>query len=155
MPTAAKLVSAVLFVLVGYATAQLIEIQAAQGRFVPYIQPAQMFGAFSVISAVVGGLCGWFVTGGRVGQGMGASFGFGVRTSATLVFFLLIAFAIREMIRHAMSMLYHGPFDAIQAVFGLAAGYAHVLLSPLVLAVLVGGGGIAGMLAEASARRWR
>ncbi|GHE00779.1 tellurium resistance protein [Defluviimonas sp. 20V17] len=155
MPTAAKLVSAVLFFLVGYGAAQVIEIQAMQGRFVPYIQPEQLFGLFSILAAAVGAACGWFVAGAGVGHGMRSAFGTGVQASATLTFILLLAVAIREMILRAMNMLYAGPFDAVQAVFGLFARYAHVLISPLVLAVLVGGGGVAGMLAEASARRWR
>ena len=155
MPTAAKLVSAVLFLLVGYAAARLVEIQAAAGAFIPYIQPAQVFGFFPEIVGAIGVLSGWFVIGPRVGRGMNAAFGYGVRTSATIVFYALLLFSVYEGVVRALRMIFHGPFDTIQAMVGEFVGYAHVLLSPAVLGVLILGGGVAGMLAEAAGRRWR
>lgn len=155
MPTAAKLISAALFMLLGYVGARVVAIHAVNKDLLPYVSPAQDFFYFPFVVGFIGIISGWRVMGPRVGRGFRASFGYGVRTSATIVFFTLILFAVRAVVLDAMRMRYSNAYEAIQAMFGRMSDFAHVLLAPDLLAVLILGGGFAGMLAEATGRRWR
>lgn len=154
MPTAAKLASAILFAGLGYLVSMLIAQLTAQGDFKPTIQPETVFGYFPYVNAGIGLLCGWLVMGPLTGRGFYAATGSGVRTAATLVFFSMLTFSGREMILRSMKMRYDGPFEAIQGMFGLIADYSPVLIAPAVLVLLIGGGALCGIMAEAIAKRW-
>ncbi|WP_102223672.1 TrgA family protein [Acidimangrovimonas sediminis] len=155
MPTAAKLVSAVLFALIGYGAARQVEILTAAGAFEPILPHETLFGSFALIVSAIGLVSGWLVMGDLVGKGMGVALGSGIQTVVTLVFFAIVLFSIREMILRAMKMRYHGTFEAIQGMLGLSYDYAHVLLNPAVSGLLVVAGAVAGLVVEATARRWR
>ena len=146
MPTAAKLVAAVAFAAVAFFAAEI---------FKPAMPPDTQFGYFSYICASISALCGWFVMGGLVGRGSSAAIGSGIRTITTAVFLLLLLFSGREMILRAMKLRYHGPMDAIQAMFGLVVDFGRMMLTPEELGTLLIGGALAGLLADWSARRWR
>lgn len=154
MPTAAKLASAILFAGLGYVVSLLIAQLTAQGAFEPKIPRETLFGLFPYVNAGIGLLCGWLVMGPLAGRGFYAASGSGVRTAATLVFFSILVFSGREMILRSMKMRYGGPFEAVQGMFGLIVDYAPVVIAPAVLVVLVLGGAVCGMLAEAVSKRW-
>lgn len=145
MPTAARLLAAIGFLLIGYFGAEVVK---------PHMPEGTQFGAFSFVCAGIGLLTGWIVMGGLVGEGMVRAAGYGVRVSVTLVFWALLLFAIYEMLRRATKMRYDGPMEALTAVFGIGLEYGRYLLAPDVLAVLLGGGVLVGMLSEWAARRW-
>lgn len=146
MPTAAKLVAAVAFALLGFFAAELIK---------PLLPEGTQFGYFSLIAAGIGVLCGWFVMGGLVGAGYYSASGFGVRTSATLVFWSVVLLSIIEMVKLSIKLRYEGPMDAIQGAFEIALGYLRLMVDPGVIGVLLIGGALAGMFAEWSSKRWR
>ena len=60
-----------------------------------------------------------------------------------------------EMFRLAMNRRYHGPIEAVYAVFEIAVGYAQVLLAPGILAMLAVGAILSGLVTEWAGRRWR
>lgn len=146
MPTAAKLIAAVGFAILGYVAAELVKAHMPEGT---------QFGLFSLVCAGIGLLCGWLVMGDLVGEGWVRASGFGIRVSVTLVFWALLFFAIYEMVRRATKMRYDGVTEAITAVFAIGLEYGRILLAPDVLAALLIGGAAIGILTESAARRWR
>jgi hypothetical protein len=113
------------------------------------------FGLFSLLVAGIGLLCGWMVMGTLAGQGYGRSAGFGLRTSATLVFWALVVFSVYEMIVRSTKMRYDGPMEALVGVFDLMLQHGVLVLTVPVLAVLAAGGVLGGWAAEFAVRRWR
>ncbi|MFC2969055.1 TrgA family protein [Acidimangrovimonas pyrenivorans] len=145
MPTAAKLIAAIAFALVAYSGAE---------AFKPAMPPDTQFGYFSYVCAGIGLLCGWQLMGDLVGRSYRFAIAAGLRTSATIVFFALLLFSARQMVLRSMKMRYHGPVDALQAMFGLAVDYGRMMLTPDVLIALLVGGAFAGLLTEWVSRRW-
>lgn len=145
MPTAAKLIAAIGFALLGYVAAELVKTHMPEGT---------QFGAFSAVCGAIGLLCGWLVMGGLVGDGWVRAMGYGMRVSVTLVFWALLFFSIYEMVRRATKLRYDGPMEAITAVFAIGIEYGRILVAPDILAVLLIGGGLLGVISEWSARRW-
>lgn len=145
MPTAAKLIAGLGFLLLSYLAAEVSK---------PYLPEGTQFGFYSYVSAVIGGLTGWIVMGGLVGEGIVRGAGYGVRVSFTVVFWALLVFSIYEMVIRATKLRYDGPMEALTAVFSIALEYGGVLLAPAVLAVLILGGALIGTVTEWAARRW-
>lgn len=145
MPTAAKLIAAIGFAILGYLAAELVK---------PHMPAGTQFGIFSFVCAAIGLLCGWLVMGGLVGEGWVRASGYGIRVSATLVFWAILLFSIYEMVRRATKLRYDGPMEAIVAVFGIGLEYGRVLLSPDVLGALLIGGALIGIVSEWATRRW-
>lgn len=146
MPTAAKLFAAVVFAVVGYLAAE---------AYKPGMPEGTQFGLFSELTAFIGLLCGWMVMGVLAGQGYGRAAGYGLRTSATLVFWALLLFSVYEMILRSMKMRYEGPMEALVGVFDLMLQHGLLVLTVPVLAVLAAGGVLGGWAAEFAGRRWR
>ena len=71
-----------------------------------------------------------------------------------MVLLCLVIFATEQMTVNSFRKLYDGPFDAVVGLVGIAVEYAMKLGAPDILAVLVIGGGLAGLLTEWAARRW-
>jgi len=146
MPTAAKLVAALAFAAVGWMAAD---------AFRPLMPDQTRWGVFLPVCAAVGVLCGWRVMGPRVGRGWGAALSSGLSTSAVLLAVALAVFALREMILRSMARRYDGVLEAVVAVFGIMLEYVALMGDVRFLAVLVVGGLLGGLAAEAANRRWR
>jgi hypothetical protein len=71
-----------------------------------------------------------------------------------LIFFALLLFGIYEMLQLSVRMRYDGPQEAILDVFQRMLDRSIPLLNVPVLAAILVGGGIAGMLTENASRRW-
>lgn len=149
MPTAAHLVAALVLAAVGWFASELVKpvIEAETGR--------SAFGRLSLINLVIGALCGWIVIGKRAGRGLSAGIGNGITGVAALVFWALFVQAVAEMVNRSLARRYDGPMEAIIAVFELMLEYAAFLADAQVLIALAGGALLAGLAAEAAARRWR
>jgi hypothetical protein len=146
MPTAAKLVAAIVFAALGFMAAEL---------FKPAMPEGTQFGLFSPICAGIGLLCGWIVMGPLAGFGTGAAMGSGVRTAATIAFWALLGFSIYEMVLRSMKLRYDGPMEAVLAVFDLMLERGRLMLMPELLGLLLVGGLLGGVVVEWAARRWR
>ena len=145
MPTAAKLVSAILFALLGLFVAQLYAQGITSGARITWLHEG---------AAAISLLCGWHVMGVLVGKGMSAAVGSGIRTVLTALFFTLLVFAIYEMVVISTKGRYDGPLDAVLAVFEIIVDLGRGLLTPEIIATMLVGGALAGMAAEATSRRW-
>lgn len=145
MPTAAKLIAAVVFAIVALIAAI---------TFVPHMPEGSQIGLFRELTAVIGFIVGWFVMGDLVGKGYGEAAGSGLRTSVTVVFFTLLGFSIYLMVKKSYKMVYDGPMDAVLGVFQLMMEYGQMMLVPDVLGVLAVGGVLGGVVTEWAGRRW-
>ncbi len=147
MPTAAKLVAAILFAMTGFLAAESFKPQMPEGT---------AFGSFSLIVGGIGLICGWMVMGGLAGRGYLASAGFGLRTSVTIVFWALLGFSIHRMVSLSLSaMPYDSPMAAIVGIFQEMVKFGRLLPARDVLIALGVGGIFGGMAAEWASRRWR
>jgi hypothetical protein len=149
MPTAGKLVAAILFFLVGYQAARFTLTETF---------PEAMHGntIFPITIGLIGVWQGWMVSGTRAGQGLRLSVGNGMRCAAQIAFFGLLLYALRTMFQRAANLRYDAPWEAVIATFELFIEYfLQTLESPLIWGTLLVGGLIAGLLTEAAGRLWR
>jgi hypothetical protein len=145
MPTAAKLTAAVAFALLALVAAD---------TFVKHLPAGTALGFFREITAAIGFVVGWIVMGALAGHGYREAIGHGIRTSITVVFWALLGFSIYFMIRKSMHMMYDGPMEAVLGIFDLMLEYAKKLVALDMAVVLLGGGALAGLLAEWAGKRW-
>ncbi len=145
MPTAAKMVAAVMMALTLFLAAEAARAGFAEGTPADY---------FSPIVAGIGFVTGWMVLGTLTGKGYSVSFGLGLRTAVTAVFWVLLAFSLWQMIELSMKMRYDGPMQAILDVFALMIENGRLVLQRDVLVALGVGGALAGLCAEWAGRRW-
>lgn len=146
MPTAAKLVAAVLFALISAYAAHV---------YIPALPEGTQVASFRQITAGIGFLSGWMVMGNLVGKGYGEAIGSGIRTTVTSLFFAVLLFSIAEMLHRTGSMLYKGPIEAILAIFDLALYYGKLMGTTPFLTVLAVGSVLGGVVPEWVGRRWR
>lgn len=118
-----------------------------------YSGPMQ-WGYFSLISAAIGFLSGWNISGKYAGAGMRAAMGNGLRTSFVIVFYCLILFAVIAMLKRSLMNLYEGIMDALMGIFDYIMQFGAELLRPEPLITLIVGGMLAGILVERTARKW-
>lgn len=146
MPTAAKLFAAFAFAVLGFFTAEI---------FKPHMPEGTQFGYFSFISALIGLVAGWRVMGPEAGRGNWQAVNSGLKTSAVMVGLALIIFSTYEMFLLAFRPAYKGPMEAIVGIFELAIDFLLRMIAWDVIAVLIFGGALAGLLSEWAARRWK
>lgn len=146
MPTAAKLFAALAFAVLAFFAAEILK---------PHMPEGTQFGNFSFYCALIGLVSGWRVMGPAAGRGWREAMNAGVGTAAVMVAIALLIFSIYQMLVLAFRRTYDGPMEAIVGIFGVGVGYVMELLAWDVLAVLVVGGALAGMLSEWAARRWK
>jgi hypothetical protein len=146
MPTAAKLFSAVAFAIAAYVAADVYKLG---------VPDRTVWGAFNLISAAIGMLCGWLVMGGLAGRGYRAAIGYGLRTMVTVVFWILLAFSTYMMIMRSMNKVYDGPMEALVGIFDLMIENAAPMANTTMIGTLFAGGIVSGMIVEWVGRRWR
>ncbi|MBC7141843.1 MAG: TrgA family protein [Rhodobacteraceae bacterium] len=146
MPTAAKLFAAFAFAVVAFFTAEI---------FKPHMPEGTKFGYFSFVSALIGFVGGWRVMGPEAGHGNWQAVNSGLKTSAVMVGLALIIFSTYEMFLLAFRPAYKGPMEAIVGIFELAIDFLLRMIAWDVIAVLIVGGALAGLLSEWAARRWK
>lgn len=145
MPTAAKLFAAILIAVLGYFTAAAIA---------GYFEPHETEGAFRYVAAACGLLVGWKFLGPRAGGGIVSGIGLGLSSAIALVLLGQVVFSGYIMIVRALRKSYHGPFEALQGMVGIAIENLRFLEQGDVIAILVLGGIASGILTELVARRW-
>ncbi|MEZ5779487.1 MAG: TrgA family protein [Paracoccaceae bacterium] len=146
MPTAAKLFAAIAFALLAFFAAEVVK---------PNMPPGTQFGYFSFYCLLIGLVCGWRIMGPAAGKGNVEAVNAGIRTAVAIVLIALLIFSIYEMMIQAWRQYYDGPMEAIVGIFGIALDFGRGVLVWDVMAVLLVGGGLAGLLSEWAARRWK
>lgn len=146
MPTAAKLFAAAAFALLAFFAAEITKPRLPEGT---------QFGYFSFVSALIGLGCGWWVMGPDAGRGSRMAVNSGVKTAACAAAVALLVFSTYRMLVLAFRPAFKGPMEAVVGIFEIAVDYFTFMLAWDVIAVLVVGGALAGLLSEWAARRWR
>ena len=146
MPTAAKLVSAVLFALVGYFAA------VAYGHTLPPGQPRDLL---APIVAAIGLGQGWVTMGRNVGEGISMAITTGFRTAVQIAFWAIVGFGLFEMFYRSTRLRYDGPGEAVIASLQLFLDYGlSVLTATTCMVILLVGGMVSGVVAELVNRKW-
>jgi len=146
MPTAAKLFAAIAFALLAFFVAEVLK---------PHMQQGTQFGYFSFYCMLIGLAAGWRIMGPAAGRGWWEAINAGVRTAVVMLAVALLIFSIYKMLELAFLKRFDGPMDAIVGIFGVGVDYLMQILAWDVIALLIVGGALAGMLAEWAARRWK
>ncbi|MFD1341894.1 TrgA family protein [Litorisediminicola beolgyonensis] len=146
MPTAPKLVAALLMAALGYLISELIK---------ELLPDSTDFGIFSIVNAVLGFLAGWIVVGKRVGRGWAAAVSNGLTGVVALVVWGLAVQALYEMFRLSMKHRFHGAMEALNEAFVLFIDYAGTMMVPSVIGPLLIGAIVVGFASEKAAKHWR
>lgn len=144
MPTAAKLIAAVLF----FALCWLISEQIRSAI------PPQSMGLFAPVNAAIGLIIGWRVVGQRAGQGFTASIGNGLTAICASFFWGILIWAGHTMLKASVRGRYSGPIDAIQDMFNKMVDFGALVVIDFVIATAVFGSIVCAILVEMASRRW-
>lgn len=145
MPTAARLMGALLFAALAWVLSDMI---------VPLMPEGTQFGHFHKVNLAIGALCGWQIMGSRVGSGYQAGATVGLTAGLSTVVVCLLIHSIVVMIDKSMALRYDGPMEGVADVFNLAFEHGLIMATPAIGAVLFAGSMIAGVITEWTGRRW-
>lgn len=145
MPTAGRLAAALCLAAVAFYASEV---------FKPLMPPQTAFGYFTIVNIVLGLLCGWFVTGTRLGRGYNECIGAGLTGMAALVFWALFLQSLNEMLKLALRKRYDGPVEGLVAIFEIAIDFGAYMLDGYLIGVLIVGGLLTGFVGEWVSRRW-
>lgn len=146
MPTAAKLVAALIFAAVAWLVANRA-LQMEPTRTAP--------GLLREAMAVLGAICGWLVMGPRARERPAFALTAGITTSLLAFLWAIVLFAVYHVLVRSYGSFYGGPMDALEAMVDSAILRFQLLRDPMVLSLLIGGGLVGGLVTHLSARFWR
>jgi hypothetical protein len=145
MPTAGKGFAALAFGVIAWYASEM---------FRPLMPEGTGFGWFNEVNVALGLLCGWIVTGSRLGYGLSNGISAGLTGMGALVSWALFLQSFNEMLRLALEKRFDGPVEGITAIFEIAVDYGSKLANVPLLVLLIGGSILVGIVGEWVARRW-
>lgn len=145
MPTAPKLVAALLFAILAWVVSGLVKQQMPEGTQAAYL---------AAVNALLAIILGWRMTGSRAGDGMVSAIGVGITTVFAIAFYSVLAWAAWEMQERAWKMAYVTPMEALQDMADLMLEYGNMLIDPGILGTMFIGGIIVAAMTEVSSTRW-
>src|SRR6056297_3578710 len=124
MPTMGKLAAAIGLGILGWVGSEL---------FRPLMPDDTNFGWFNYVNVVLGLVCGWRVTGKRLGFGYAEGFSAGLTGVGALVFWALFVQSLNEMLKRALDNRYDGVIEGLTSMFELIVDYGTVMINgPLI-----------------------
>ena len=145
MPTSAKGVAALGMAIIAWYASEMYR---------PLMPEGTDFGWFNEVNVALGLLCGWVVAGSRFGYGYSDGISAGLTGMGAMVFWALLLQSFNEMLRLALDRRYDGPVEGLTAVFEIAVDYGSNLSHWPLLALLIGGGIVVGIVGEWVSHRW-
>ncbi|MFB9150234.1 TrgA family protein [Roseovarius ramblicola] len=145
MPTAGKLAAAIGLAVLGWIGSEM---------FRPLMDEGTDFGWFNYANAGIGAICGWRVTGRRLGYGYATGVSAGLTGMVALVFWAVFAQSLNEMLQRTLNGRITGVMNGLIEMFELATEYVMLLPDGPLIGVLLAGGFLVGALAEWVDRRW-
>ncbi len=145
MPTAAKLIAAILFGALAFFVSDLVK---------PLLPEGTQTGALSPVNGIFGLILGWRVMGHRAGDGVVPSLGYGLTTVFAITFWCILIWAGKEMYDNSIKLRYDGPVEALQEMAGFMVDYARLIATTEVVLPIVIGGFICGWITEYFSQRW-
>lgn len=144
MPTASRLVAALILAALAWLVSDMIK---------PLFEEGKDFGKFNLLNAVIGLCIGWMFVGRRAGLGMMPAVNNGLTGGVLLVLWGLFFQGAYKMFQLSMRGRYDGAFEALADVFQRAAEFAVIMATPPILGALVVGSILSGLGAEMVSRR--
>jgi hypothetical protein len=145
MPTASKIISALLMAFLAYFVSDLYKPQLPEGTQV---------GLMSPINALFGFVMGWRLIGRGAGKGMRVAISYGFTAVAATLFWAILFWSAYRMTVLSTRGRYSGPSEATQDFFSMAGEYVLLLNKPDIYGSLIVGAIFVGWLAENVARRY-
>lgn len=147
MPTAGKLIGAIVFAALAYFISDLTK---------PFLEDTEgsRVGMLSPVNAIIGLVMGWAIMGKGAGKTYRQSFGYGLTTLAATVFWCLIAWSGYKMILRSIAQRYDGATHALQGMAGLFVEFARLIAVQDVVIPAIIGALFVSWLTEFFARRW-
>lgn len=145
MPTAGKLVAAVMFAGLGALVTFLI---------IPLFPEGTDFEWFLPGNALIGMMAGWIVAGSRAGKGYRNALSYGLTAMVSMVAWALLIYSTIDMVERSLRKLYDGPVEAVVSIFELGVDYLRVAASLEVVLFLVIGSLICGLVTDFFAQRF-
>lgn len=142
MPTAGRLFGAVTFALLGLAVAVYAAPTFEEGTLPSYWFP---------LCVIAGLWAGWVVVGKNAGKGHGSSGG--LTGAVSMAFWILFIVAFLTMVAKSMRRAYDGPVEAVINVAQEMFELAVALYSPTLIAIVLGGGVVCGLITEFFGKR--
>ncbi|KIN72511.1 TrgA family protein [Sulfitobacter guttiformis] len=146
MPTAARLVAAILLAILAWILSDIVR---------PLLPEGTQFGRFNYVNAFIGICVGWTVIGSRVGRGFVSAINNGVTGTAVLILWALFFHGCVEMFRLAMRNRFDGPMEALTSIFLIGSEFGVMIATPTFFGAAFAGALVVGLAADAAARRWR
>lgn len=148
MFTAAKVVAALIFGFVAWIAAGLVIAHLEVAR------PGSQIGWFGELCLAIGLFSGWVMSGAKAGDGIRASIGYGLTTSALIVFWGLFIVSGEEALQRSLDRRYEGPIQAISEMIKLMIENGQIMAKPDVIIWLVIGAVFGGIVTELASRQW-
>lgn len=145
MPTAAKLIGAIVFAVMVWLVSDLVIGELPEGSPAPWLHE---------VNAAFGALMGWRVMGSRAGEGAVRSMGLGLSTVAAILFWCLLTWGGYQMTLNSTRMRYGGPVEALQDMANIMVEYLVMIATAPIIGSLILGGVLCGWLTEKAAARW-
>lgn len=145
MPTAARLVAAIGLGALGWFGSEL---------FRPLMPEDTNFGWFNEVNVALGAICGWRVTGRRLGYGYAEGFSAGLTGVGALVLWAIFLQSLNEMLKRALENRYDGVIEGLTSMFELMVDYGLTMLNGPLIGTLVTGGIVVGVVSEWVSHRW-
>ena len=142
MPTAAKLVAALVFAAIGYAIFVSMVSVYGDDRVPEYLLP---------LCLVAGLIVGWQIC-GKNAVGLMSGIGNGYSAIAAQGFVILFVLSFITMLQRSLRSRYDGPTDAMIDSFSLLAEYGNKFATPEIGMILAVGGFVGGVLAGIAGR---
>jgi len=146
MPTASRMIGAVLFAALAFIVSEM---------FKPLMPEGTDMGRFSEYNAVIGFVCGWVFMSLRYGAKGSSAIGSGLTGMFATLFWVMILNNTAEMLRLSVRKQYDGPVEAIVGVFQLMIKYGAMMATPEIIITLLLSGVVIGMICGWAARNWR
>ena len=145
MPTAARGVAALMMAVLAWYASEM---------FRPLMPEGTNFGWFNEVNVALGLLCGWIVTGPRLGRGYSEGLSAGLTGVAAMVVWALFLQSFNEMLRLALERRYDGPVEGLVAIFEIGIDYGATMIHVPLIVLLVGGAIVIGLVSEWVSHRW-
>lgn len=139
MPTAARLIAAIVLAVVAWLVSDMIR---------PLKNDGFDFGWFNYVNAALGFAIGWRVIGSRAGRGYWAAGANGLTAGCVLVFWGLFLQGANLMLDKSMNRRYDGPAEALADTFAIMVDFGLLIATPSIVIALVVGSISAGLLSE-------
>ena len=146
MPTGSKLIGAICLAILAALVAEMVK---------PLFPEGTPFGYFTYVSFGLGLIVGWKSLGTRAGKGTTEAINNGITSVVVLVFFALFVFGSYEMLMQALGRRYTEPMEALRGILEIGMFYGSYLLNVQIIATLVVGAVISGLVTEYAYRHWR